>query len=208
MARTRGISDEELLAATARVVDRSGPIAFTLAEVAREVGVTAPLLLQRFGTKRGLLLALADSGAAEVDGAFAKGRADHKRALDALHAALLTLAHPATARSIANGLAFLQLDVTDVAFRARALKFFDAFRTGARSLIKDAVRNKELRRVDVEELARAIEVAYHGSILSWALRQEGSCEAALRRDIESVLAPHRPPKLPGSPWIPGSASDP
>jgi len=191
VARTRGVSNEDLLAATARVIDRAGPITFTLAEVAKEAGVTAPLLIQRFDTKRGLLLALAESAPASVEAAFAKARADHKRALDALHAALVALSQPTTPRAIANGLAFLQIDVTDAAFRTRALKWFDALRVGVRALIEDAVKSKELKKVDADELARAIEVAYNGSILSWALRQDGSCEAALKRDIDALIEPHR-----------------
>lgn len=191
MARTRSISNEELLKATARVIDREGPISFTLASVAREAGVTAPLLIQRFETKRGLLLALAEAGAADVEAAFSKARADNKRALDALHDALVALSQPADPRAIANGLAFLQIDVTDQAFRSRALKWFGAFQAGVRALLEDAVRAKELKKVDVPELARAIEVAYNGSILSWALRQEGAMESSLKRDIEAVVGPHR-----------------
>jgi AcrR family transcriptional regulator len=189
--RTRSVTNEHILAATSRVIDREGPVAFTLADVAREAGVSAPLLIQRFDTKRGLLLALAEGAPAQVEATFAKARADHKRPLDAMHGALAALAQPATPRAIANGLAFLQLDVTDPAFRAHALAWFEAFQAGVRGILEDATRHKDLKKVDVPELARAVEVAYNGAILSWAIRQEGSCEAALRRDVDAILAPHR-----------------
>jgi AcrR family transcriptional regulator len=57
-ARPRTVSDEELLEATARAVSRVGPARLTLADVAKEAGVVPATLVQRFGTKRGMLLAL------------------------------------------------------------------------------------------------------------------------------------------------------
>ena len=61
--RPRATSDEDLLAATHRVVSRLGPN-LTLADVAKEAGVSPATLMQRFGSKRGLLLAFAAAGAA------------------------------------------------------------------------------------------------------------------------------------------------
>src|SRR6266705_415794 len=53
--RPRETSDEEILAAAARVMQRRSPAELTLADVAREAGVVPATLIQRFGTKRGLL---------------------------------------------------------------------------------------------------------------------------------------------------------
>ena len=55
--RPRETTDEEILAATGRVMQRLGPAQITLAEVAKAAGVVPATLIQRFGTKRGLLLA-------------------------------------------------------------------------------------------------------------------------------------------------------
>ena len=54
--RPRTVSDEDLINATMRVMSRLGPVKLTLAEVAKEAGVTAATLVQRFGSKRGLML--------------------------------------------------------------------------------------------------------------------------------------------------------
>src|SRR5207253_320127 len=56
--RPRQTSDQQILAATMRVMQRLSPTQLTLAEVAREAGVVPATLIQRFGTKRGLLLAV------------------------------------------------------------------------------------------------------------------------------------------------------
>ncbi|HVM44699.1 MAG TPA: helix-turn-helix domain-containing protein [Candidatus Thermoplasmatota archaeon] len=191
MGRPRVVRDEDILAATARVVSARGPVAFTLAEVAAEAGVSAPLLLQRFKTKRGLLLALADSGAGAVERAFA-GAADADDALEALHAALLRLAGEPTPRAVANGLAFLALDVTEPDFRQRALRFFQAFHAGVKGLLDEAVRARELKPTDTAALARAVEVAYNGALIAWAIRQDEKFARALRDAVEHLLAPLRP----------------
>ena len=74
--RQRTVSDEDILAATARVVGRIGSGEMTLADVGKEAGLSPATLLQRFGSKRSLLLALAETSAAEVDQAFAQLRAE------------------------------------------------------------------------------------------------------------------------------------
>src|SRR4051794_30236204 len=63
MGRPRTVSDEQILAGAARVIARVGPARLTLAEVGREVGLSAATLVQRFGSRRGVLLAVARHGA-------------------------------------------------------------------------------------------------------------------------------------------------
>ena len=60
--RPRGIDDAAILRATVDVIGRVGPVGLTLAAVAAEVGLVPGTLVQRFGSKRGLLLALAEAG--------------------------------------------------------------------------------------------------------------------------------------------------
>ena len=56
--RPRKVTDNQLFAATHAVMSRVGPRDVTLAAIAKEAGVTAAVLVQRFGSKRALLLAL------------------------------------------------------------------------------------------------------------------------------------------------------
>jgi AcrR family transcriptional regulator len=69
--RPRKASDEDVFAATLQVMQRLGPTQLTLAHIAARAGLTAGALVQRFGSKRALLLALsarfADSTAAMFD---------------------------------------------------------------------------------------------------------------------------------------------
>lgn len=190
MARPRTVTDDEILDATARVVARLGPLRFTLADVGAEVGLTASALLRRFETKRALLLAMSERSRAGVSAAFAPraGEWPTETLLRALASQTRGLATP---REVANGLAFLAIDMTDPDFRRVALGFFDAFRHEVRALLEAAVEAKELRAHDAAAMARAVVVAFNGSVVTWGVHQDGAVEDALRRDVEVLLAPLR-----------------
>lgn len=193
MGRPKTISDDEILSAAARVVSRVGPHRMTLADVGDEAGVSAPAVLQRFGTKRGLLLALAATGPDGVRRAFRDARASEARPVEALLRALTAETHATSPEMVAAGLAFLQVDVTDAEFRAHARATFDALQSETRALLEEArSRGDLLPTADVAVLARLVVAVVNGSVLVWAIRQEGAGEAALRRDVEAVLAPHAP----------------
>ncbi|WP_106400189.1 TetR/AcrR family transcriptional regulator [Actinocorallia populi] len=192
MVRPRTTSDEEILAAAARAVGQVGAARLTLAAVAREAGLAPATLVQRFGSKRGLLLALAEHGSGTSP--FEAARAANPSPLAALHEALGALASRVDSpEQMANNLGFLQLDLTDPEFREHAAD--DARRTGGHiaGLLAEAVAAGELRAgVDVPRLARAVQVAYNGSLILWSLTGDIPLGRALRADVDEVLDPHRP----------------
>lgn len=193
MGRPRLASDQELLDAAREVVAARGPAEFTLADVGRKAGLSPAAVLARFGSKRGLLLAIAKGGAAEVAALFEAARKAHPDArLDALVAALADGARFAgTAEEVANGLQFLQLDLTDPDFRKLTRAQFRALRAAVAGLLDEAVGQGELQRCDTARLAVAIEAAYHGAILAWAVHRDGSAPGAVRLAVEQVLEPRR-----------------
>src|SRR5258708_36861072 len=75
--RPRQTSDEAILMATMRVMQRRSPVDLTLADVAKEAGVVPATLIQRFGTKRGLLLAVCRTAPGGVPKQFAAPRAKY-----------------------------------------------------------------------------------------------------------------------------------
>ena len=192
MSRTRTITDAAVLEAAAQVVGRLGPQQFTLANVAQEAGLAPATLIQRFGSKRGLLLALAKTAAEGAGACFAKVRAEHRSPLKALFASFAEMAQLAeTPDILANSLAFLQIDLTDPEFRPWTLMNSRAMLAGFRELLEDAIRAGELTRCDTAGLARLIQAATHGSMVSWAFYQEGAVGDWLRRDMEMLLRPYR-----------------
>jgi len=190
--RPRETSDQEILAATARVMQRRGPSEITLADVAKEAGVVPATLIQRFGTKRGLLLAAVKTGPASMPEQFAVGRAKHKSPLKALVELFVECSSfAATPESMANGLAYLQIDLTDPEFRAITLAQFKAIREETRKILDEAVAARELIPCDTAELARLFQQVNGGSMLDWAVYREGTLASWVRRDLQALLRPLR-----------------
>lgn len=192
MSRPQKASDEDILKAAFRAISRLGPSRLTLADVAQEAGVSAAALVQRFGSKRALLLAAAADAARGGDYIFPGLRARHRSPL----AALLGLADcmalmGKTPAEIAHSLAFLQIDLTDPDFHRHALAASAGMRAGIRALVKDAVSAEELRRCDTGRLASALQATMNGSLLSWAIHREGKAAVWIRRDLQALLAPYR-----------------
>ena len=173
-------------------MQRYSPAQLTLAHVAREAGVVPATLIQRFGTKRSLLLAVAGTAPAAVPQQFAAARGKYRsplKTLVELYAACSDFA--STPESLANGLAYLQNDLTDPEFRAITLAQFKALQAETRKLLDEAVAARELMSCDTAELARLIQQVNGGSMLNWAIFREGSLAAWLRRDLEALLGPYR-----------------
>lgn len=192
MARPRTIADADILMALHAVVGRIGPARMTLADVAAEVGLSPATLVQRFGSKRGLLLAFAKAGAETADYCFRAVRAAHPSPLDALVAAATAMTQSmGSPEELANGLAFLQMDISDREFRRYALENFEKTVAGYRALLNDAVKAKELKPCDTRKLAHAVAAVSGGSLIAWAVWQRGSAEKWVRRDLDTLLAPYR-----------------
>jgi len=171
---------------------RLGPGELTLAEIASEAGLTAGALVQRFGSKRELLLRLS-AGAVEGNAAFIRGlRAKHRSPLAVLRAYAECLADlAASPAALARNLAYLQIDLTDPDFRKHLLAQAKATRMAMAELLVDAVAEGEVTRdADPRELARVIETTLSGSLLTWAIYRDGAAARWLRDDLDAVLAPY------------------
>ncbi len=192
--RPRLASDADLLNATHRVLGRVGPARLTLADVAAEAGVSAATLVQRFGSKRGLLLALATLGATAMTHEYQQIRSAHPTPLAAIDGVVACWARFApTPDAVANGLAFLQLDLNDPDFHRLALASARASHRQLRAILNDAVAAGELMPCDTDRLARAIDNLVHGSMVSWAIYREGDVERWIRADVDMLLRPYYAP---------------
>ncbi len=195
--RPRTLSNADILAAAARVLIRVGPARLTLADVAGEVGLVPATLIQRFGSKRGLLLAYAEYAVGTVAPHFRAARAEHASPLAALFRALGRVTESmATPESLANSLSMLQLDLTDQDFNHHARRYLETAQAEIRALLDAAVAAGELLPCDTDRLARVVHTTYNGSLVFWAIHQAGPLGDWLRADLELVLARHRA----GSEW--------
>lgn len=191
MVRPRKVSDDDVFEAAHRAMCRLGPSELTLAAIAEEAGVTAGALVQRFGSKRDLLLALAERAAGSPARFFASLRAEHGSPLQTLRAWARCMAElAASPAALARNLAYLQIDLTDEDFRRPLATQARATRKGFERLCADAVAAGELApSTDPRALARVVETTLSGSLLTWAFYQQGPAARWLVDDLDAVLAP-------------------
>jgi len=190
--RRRKASDDEIFAAVHRAMTQYGPHELTLAHIAAGAGVTPGLLVQRFGSKRDLLLALSDRFANSAPAMFKALKVAHRTPLATLRAYAACMANLASSPdALSRNLAYLQIDLTDEDFRARLLANARATRREIQSLLRSAILAGELQKnVDPRRLAQTVEAIISGSLMSWACYRDGTATAWIRRDLDAVLQPH------------------
>lgn len=192
--RPRKVSDEEIFAAANRAMTRLGPAELTLAEIAGEADLTPGALVQRFGSKRKLQVALARGAAASAGEMIAALRARHRSPLAAIRDYAECMAHLASSpAALARNLAYLTADISDPELRKHLLTQSRSTRAALQGLVTEAIDKAELRpRTDAAALARTIETIIGGALLSYAIYRDGSAEKWLREHVDAVLAAHVP----------------
>lgn len=191
--RPRKAEDADVFAAVVRIMKRVGPAELTLRAIAAEAGVTAAALVQRFGSKRALLLAHARYAAATGDvGVEVPDPDTFSSPLDALQAMTTVYAQLATSpRAAVRNLAYLQNDLADPVLRRHLLRLSLAARAHYQQLATEAVAAGALRAdTDTPTLARLIEVTLRGSLLAWMLYRVGTAADYLREDLDAMLRPY------------------
>jgi AcrR family transcriptional regulator len=188
--RRRKAEDADVFAAMGRVMRRVGPAELTLGAIAAEAGVTAGALVQRFGSKRELMLAHWRQAAAAGTPPDPPARAASP--LQALRATTAQFAGLAVSpRAALRNLAYMQSDWADAALRRHWLRHTRAARARCEQLVTEAVAQGELRAgTNAQALARMIEVTLGGSFLAWTLHREGSAATRLREDLDATLRPY------------------
>lgn len=194
MSRPRGVSDAVILHAAAEVIGRTGPSGLTLAAVAGEVGLVPGTVLQRFGSKHGLLVAMARQSAVDAQALRERVREEHGSPLAAIMAfAAEWMAPMASPERFANHLAFLCMDLADPQLREHALAVHKAQGRAIETLLAEAVSKGELRAgTDTAALAGSVQAIIAGAGLTWALDRQGALPQRLQREISSLLALHGP----------------
>jgi len=191
LGRPRSVSNDEIFAAITNVIAKHGPGRLTVEAVAKQAGLSAPSVLQRFGTKQGLLVAYAayESGLiAHEFRAARKGRTP----LAALLNALTRLTRGISSHSaLANNLAFLHLTVSDPDLRRHAIAQHRSLLTEIAALLADARAGGEINVPDIDVLADAIRAEYTGALTIWAIDGSGALAAWISDRVARVIAPYR-----------------
>lgn len=188
MPRPRLRTDDELLDATRAALTTRGPADLTLADVAARAGVSPATLVQRFGTKRGLLLAFARRAAAAPELALERARSGRP---GELRAALVGLATDlGDRRGVVNGLATLLGDLRDPELSRLARRHAEGTVAGLTLLVEAAIARGELAPSDPRALAESLWTAWNGAVIQWAVRGKGPLAVWVGAAVDAALAPH------------------
>jgi AcrR family transcriptional regulator len=165
MPRTKKISDEAVLDAALGVMLARGPNDFTLADVAAAAGIAPATLLQRFGDKRGLIIA----AFAQDNHAFAKTLAALPQTAGA--AAVIAVFRVLTpdvddVGQFADQLLWLRQDMRDPDLNPLSRERF--------RLVRDAVAARlPPLAARPDTAARLIEAQWQGALNQWGLAPQG-----------------------------------
>lgn len=192
MARPRKVSDEEVYAAAMRVMSRVGPSELTLGQIAEEAGVTPGALVQRFGSKRRLLVTMSGLMSTDMSQFFQRMRQDHEAPLDIVRAYAECMAAMAPdPAALLRNFAYLQNDLADPEIRKHLVAQSRQVQRQLTTLLEEAVARGELSRdTDIGALTRNIEALISGALLTWAFHEEGTAASWLQSHIEALLRPH------------------
>ena len=157
--------------------------------MAAAAGIAPPTLIQRYGSKRGLLMILARQGFGGAAEALAAARAIHASRVEALISALCQrasgmLPDPAV---MCMQLIGLQGGASDPDFREIAEKQVHEWEQEIGNLLDEAVLWGELRSCDTKALARLVQAVYSGSLCAWAVVRRGTAAESVREQLETLL---------------------
>lgn len=193
MPRPKKATDDQVYAAAMRVMSRVGPAELTLGAIAEEAGVTAGALVQRFGSRRQLLVNMAGLLGTGMGDFFAQLREKHDAPLDVVREYAVCMAGMArTPADLLRNFEYLQADLADAELRTRLVAQSKGVNREMASLLREAIRRGDLNPdTNVPALVRNIEALISGSLLTWAFHRTGTAESWVRRHIDALLAPHR-----------------
>lgn len=192
MGRPRKVTDEQVFEAAMRVMARVGPPDLTLAAIAEEAGVTPGALVQRFGSKRDLMLRMARLLASDTRAFFVKLRAEHDSPLDVIRGYAACMAEMAvTPEALTRNFAYLQADLEDPDLREQLVTTARETRRELVSLVREAKRRGELTpETPPAALVGNIEAIVSGALLTWAFHREGKAADWLRAHVNALLRPY------------------
>jgi AcrR family transcriptional regulator len=176
------------------VLGRIGPERLTLADVGGEAGLSAATLVQRFGSKREMMLSVLKFTTDGMDARFQAAGATHESPLEAIFAAAMDRAGPLGGPEVqANLLAFYLSDLGDPEFRALTVENSRKAVEGFKRMLDEAVEAGEIAEtyVDTAQLSETIYSLIMGALLTWTVTGDGNYRTRIRRELDVLLRPFR-----------------
>jgi AcrR family transcriptional regulator len=192
MARPRKVSDDEVYAAAIRAMSRVGPAELTLAQIAHEAGVTPGALVQRFGSKRQLMVTMSGLMSTDMSQFFQQMREKHDAPLAIVRAYGECMAAMApNPAALLRNFAYLHADLADPEIRTHLVEQSRQVQRELAALLREAVSRGDMSRdTDVAALTRNIEALISGALLTWAFHEQGTAASWVRSHLDALLRPY------------------
>ena len=198
MPRRKTITDDEILERALPVIARAGPGGFTLADVARAIGLAPATLLQRFGNKKALVeRAFARDNARFADWVAALPGGSGMEATLAVYRAATATFHEDPEPELADHLLWLREDIRDPVFNEMARARFALFRAAIMSRLPPL-------QLPAEEVAHLLDAQCHGAIIQWAIEPKGTLTEHVMASIAMVLRLAAAPDAQRLPQVPAA----
>jgi hypothetical protein len=148
--------------------------------------------VQRFGSKRDLLLKLSGTFSGGTGRMFTELRRGRRSPLATLRAYSDCMAQPGGEPGRVRAQLRVPADRPDGSrIPQHLVTHARASRLELQKLIKEAIDAKELSPIPMlRQLARTVEAVVNGSMLSWAFLQEGAARKWMRHDLDAILKPY------------------
>ena len=177
MPRTRSVSDADLLDGALRVMRAAGPGGVSFQAVAAETGLSAPTLVQRFGTKQRMLRAALLCAWDQLDAATAAADAKAPPTPAGAVAMLVALSGDyGEGDDYAEGFLVLREDVRDPVLRRRGARW-------GRALAEALGRRLGGRRGPRPDLGRLMAAQWQGAVLWWGFSRSGTLRGAVKASL-------------------------
>ena len=175
MARTRQLSDEALLEAVMPVIFGKGPREFTLAEAGRAAGLSAGTLLQRFGSKQGLVIAALEL--ANRHNFAALDRLSDATGREAIIRIFVDRTPgPEHEHLLGDQLLWLRESMADPAVNAVSRDYFVQFRQALADRMPPMA-------IPAAQAVLLVEALWHGSMIQWGIGREGHLRPYVERHL-------------------------
>lgn len=194
MSRTKTRNDEDILASIGQFLIREGIATFTFERLSEEVGLSQATLVQRFGSKRSLLLRLAQQNSQAIIALF---RTTTQQYADEPIKAIVQgfggfVVGIKDKGNMAANLTFLQLAIQDPEIHSAIADSIHQLENMTIALLQSALDNGTLQPdTDIVALARLVFTIYNGTIINWAMQDDTTnIQTELTHNLQIIFKPY------------------
>jgi AcrR family transcriptional regulator len=181
MPRKRTIPDEDLLDTALGLVREVGPDAVSFGMLATRVELAPSTLVQRFGSKAGLLQAALLRAWRQLEAATDEAIATAPDGRDGVVELLVSLTGQYDAHDFADQLRILREDLRDPALRERGAAWLAALCEAVETRLSSSPGGGA-------GLGRLVVATWQGTLTVWSFTQEAPVVDSVRRMLEDLLS--------------------